>query len=333
MQCLEIWGGIKATRDSASVPGLDVWVLSRPHQGDEAGGDIHYVSMCGTGRISRVLIADVSGHGAKVADLATTLRNSMRRYMNSIDQTSLVERLNREFGADENMGRFATAVVSTFYAPSRVWMSCNAGHPRPIVYSVRKDAWRALAESAEQRRQIQGQEIVNAPLGVMDETMYRPMTLRMAIGDLIVLYTDSLIEARLPNGQYLGEEGLLDIVRAVADETGQGVNMGVDASKRRVFDGGAFAGAILNAVVRRCGDVEPDDDITIMVLRVNGQGGYPGFFAKLRTQLSFVGMVLRSLIPGGPPVPWPEMSASNLLGPLLPSFNRAVGAKAPLNGD
>jgi hypothetical protein len=53
----------------ASTPDCDAWPCSTPHGGDEAGGDIHYVSMCGGGKIGRFMIADVAGHGGGVDEI------------------------------------------------------------------------------------------------------------------------------------------------------------------------------------------------------------------------------------------------------------------------
>ena len=63
MHCMEIWGGNPAVESAVSTPGLDVWVYSRPHRGGGHGGDVHYVSLCGGGVITRMIVADVSGHG------------------------------------------------------------------------------------------------------------------------------------------------------------------------------------------------------------------------------------------------------------------------------
>ena len=80
LQCMEVWGGNDAVQSAVTMPGLDAWVYSRPHQGDAAGGDVHYLSSCATGRITRLLIADVSGHRQRVADIAVRLRNLMRQF-------------------------------------------------------------------------------------------------------------------------------------------------------------------------------------------------------------------------------------------------------------
>src|SRR3954447_25427257 len=75
MQCMEVWGGNALIDTCVSISGLDAWVYSKPFENGEAGGDVHYVSSCATGRITRLLLADVSGHGEKVRNTAATLRD------------------------------------------------------------------------------------------------------------------------------------------------------------------------------------------------------------------------------------------------------------------
>ncbi len=84
---MEVWGGNGAIHNAISVPGIDAWISSDPYEGNAYGGDIHSVSMCGAGRISRFAIADVAGHGAAVGELAHRLRSLMRKYINTLDQT------------------------------------------------------------------------------------------------------------------------------------------------------------------------------------------------------------------------------------------------------
>ncbi|MBI4579150.1 MAG: hypothetical protein HY718_05565, partial [Planctomycetes bacterium] len=94
LHCMEIWGGNGAQDSAISVPGLDAFVCSQPQPGHRTGGDIHYVSMCGSGRISRFVVADVSGHGEQVDDLATTLRTLIRRHINTLNQARYARTLN-----------------------------------------------------------------------------------------------------------------------------------------------------------------------------------------------------------------------------------------------
>src|SRR5580698_8276611 len=129
MTCMEVWGGSQLTSNGVELSGLDVWVYSKPYGEAQRGGDVYYVSSCATGRISRVLLADVSGHGTSVAAVAADLKTLMRRFVNRLDQAEFVRLLNAEFGALSKTGTFATAIVTTFFAPSRRMMLCNAGHP------------------------------------------------------------------------------------------------------------------------------------------------------------------------------------------------------------
>ena len=74
LHCMEIWGGIEPVESAVKTPGLDLWVYSRPFEGDEQGGDVHFVTLCGGGVITRIVVADVSGHGSTVAEFSSTLR-------------------------------------------------------------------------------------------------------------------------------------------------------------------------------------------------------------------------------------------------------------------
>ena len=86
LRCSEVWGGNDEVDRGVVMQGLDAWVFSRPSEGDVLGGDIHYVSSCSTGRIVRFLVADVSGHGSQVAQLAVRLRGLMRRFVNRSEE-------------------------------------------------------------------------------------------------------------------------------------------------------------------------------------------------------------------------------------------------------
>src|SRR3954468_9889266 len=112
MQCMEVWGGNRAVESSVTMNGLDAWVYSKPY-GENAseGGDVYYVSSCATGRITRLLVADVSGHGSAVGGIAGNLRGLMRKYVNYIDQTRFVREMNTQFTSMASAGGFATALV------------------------------------------------------------------------------------------------------------------------------------------------------------------------------------------------------------------------------
>jgi len=132
IKCMEVWGGTHAIDTVLSIPGVQTQVISQPYRGEANGGDIHYVSLCGHGMLSRFLVADVSGHGQVVSELAGELRGLMARYVQTLDQTELVCHLNDEFAVLSQDGSFATAVVATYFTQDRCLTLCNAGHPYPL---------------------------------------------------------------------------------------------------------------------------------------------------------------------------------------------------------
>src|ERR1700733_14516557 len=130
MQCMEVWGGNQPVDSGVVMAGLDAWVYCRPYAGGaiepaEAGGDVYFVSSCATGRITRLLVGGVSGHGTAVSDVASSLRSLMRKYVNYLDPRKFVGEMNRRFAELSKDGCFATAVVTTFFSPTNQVTFCK----------------------------------------------------------------------------------------------------------------------------------------------------------------------------------------------------------------
>ena len=250
LHCTEVWGGNRRVNQTVALPGLDAWVFGQPCDHAAAGGDVHYVSACAGGQVVRMLVADVSGHGPAVADTAEQLRRLMRRHVNDHDQQRFVRRLNREFAAAAAAGhadfRFATAVALTYDSYSAGLLVCNAGHPPPLWYRAADGRWSTLEASAF------GSD-VNFPWGVVDGVDFEQFGLPLAVGDLVLCYTDSLSEARDGVGNLIGTAGLLEHVRAIDP---------LDPAR------------LLPDLLAALGRLDPrnltQDDITGLLVRVNG---------------------------------------------------------------
>ncbi|MHC5113567.1 MAG: PP2C family protein-serine/threonine phosphatase [Planctomycetota bacterium] len=247
MQCMEVWGGNDPTDTSLVTPGLDIEVYSSPFDGAARGGDVHYVSSCASGRITRMLIADVSGHGASVSDVATALRDLMRRYVNFIDQRRFVRAMNRRFEATTESGQFATALVSTWFAPRRRLTLCNAGHPPGLLYRAADGSWSLLGAPDHPTERL-----ANVPLGVVGPAEYVQTQVVLAPGDAVLLYTDALSEARDETGRMLGSNGLLDAVRGLGGSVT-----------------GRLVSRLLDDLRRRHPSNLCTDDVTVLMLRAN----------------------------------------------------------------
>jgi sigma-B regulation protein RsbU (phosphoserine phosphatase) len=212
MQCMEIWGGNQPVEQHFHRPGLDVWLYSRPHDNAANGGDVYYLSSCASGRISRMLLADVSGHGPRVSQLAGRLRDLMRRHVNSISQAKFVEGMNQEFVEFRQETSFATAIVATFFVSTRSFQLCLAGHPRPLVYRHQSGIWEFFDAGREAAVPT---GLRDTPLGISEGAQYSQTQLDLQTGDMILAYTDGLTEAQVEKNQLLGTRGLLDLVRTL----------------------------------------------------------------------------------------------------------------------
>ncbi len=321
---MEVWGGNRAADTRVELTGLNAWVYSKPYQGQREGGDIHYLSSCASGRVSRLLVADVSGHGTKVASIAVALRDLMRRNVNHADARRVVASLNREFaeaaqgedgaGGTGLAGGFATAIVASYWGPTRMLTLCNAGHPRPIWWSSRRRTWDFLdmqslsaARAANARENPHGdaaataanpvgdEEVVggvgdvgggtNTPLGIADAATYDQASLELDEGDVVFVYTDALLEASdggggsgggVGRGAQLGERGVRDLLA------------------RAWHEDGPDAATLVRSVVRRMPGLgeATRDDVTLVALRRNARAMDAGVTGAAKIALRYVKGVL-----------------------------------------
>ncbi len=254
IRCLEVWGGNARVEKQVQIPGLDVCVSSQPLGDDDAGGDVYYISSCASGRLTRILLADVSGHGQEVAHIAEQLRDLMRKYIEVADHRRLVADMNHEFEGGAANGIFASSVVISFFAPTRSLLLCNAGHPSPLVYRSSTGRWEYLERLAAEVRSPRA-EPADLPLGMLPHTDYEQRKVRLEPGDTVVCYTDAFSEARRADGSPLGTAGLLESVSAIPTFS----------------DGTELATRIVGSLRTLHPENLNQDDSTLVVFRATGQ--------------------------------------------------------------
>jgi sigma-B regulation protein RsbU (phosphoserine phosphatase) len=293
MQCMEIWGGNQITERAVTMSGLEAWVYSRPYADATGGGDVHYVSSCATGRITRV------------QDMAIGLRTLMRKYVNFIDQTKFVQAMNAQFASQSKNGTFATAVVTTFFAPTNRLSLCNAGHPPPLIYRAAERAWSylELVESDDP------DAACNLPLGVLDIGDYEQFDVDLQLGDFVLCYTDSLCESHAADGSMLCQGGLLEAANAVPLD-----DPATYVPRLLAHIGGLREGNLQN------------DDVTTLLFRPTGSAARTPLKNKLLAPFRVARGILGSIGRRGEPAPWPELSVANLGGAMLDPLGK-VGQK------
>ena len=268
LQCLEVWGGNEPARTSVSLSGLDAWVQAIPHANSDAGGDVHYLSSCAAGQVTRMFLADVSGHGNAVAEIARSLRTLMRQHVNHHTQLGFVKKMNKAFTEQSEAGIFATALVCTYFAPRGELSICNAGHPAPLWYRAETQRWQLLTSD----NRSAGEDPSNIPLGIIDMADYDQTKIRFAPNDRVLCYTDSLIEARAADGEMLGTTGLLEIINALPP-----------TASAQLID------ALWEALRQRVGDTLLNDDVTMLLVTPNASSRRDTFLNKAYAPLRVIG--------------------------------------------
>jgi phosphoserine phosphatase RsbU/P len=204
--CTEVWGGNQKVIRTLKLPSLIVWVASAPLNEGQGGGDLYYMSVCDYDLISRVALADVSGHGSEVDGVTQKLRNLMHENINAWDQSDFMRGVNETFRKNGDH-KYATAIALSFHRVIGSLAFSNAGHLPPLWYHAAEGTWGWLEEGEEAKK------VSGLPVGLIPGTEYSQTVVTLKPSDILVLYTDGIIEAGNETGQELGREQLLEWAR------------------------------------------------------------------------------------------------------------------------
>jgi serine phosphatase RsbU (regulator of sigma subunit) len=170
----------------------------------------------------------------------------MRSHIETFDHASVLRALNSEFGEGPGDGMFATAILISFYRDTGDFLYSLAGHPMPLWYSTTEKVWRFL--HADDSCDIGGSP--NLPLGVISGTNYCQTFVQLAPGDVVILYTDGVVESKNQEGEQLGFNNLARLARSTGEACPEEIC-------RRIQEG----------VDRHRGGAAVEDDVTVLVLQ------------------------------------------------------------------
>ncbi len=217
LACGEVFGGNEPVHTAIELPGLHGVLYSRPCHGAR-GGDVHYMSVCGSGLLARVCVADVMGHGEVVAKVSAQMHAHLQRSVDVIDERRVFREMDKRL---QTVGGRAmtTAVLVTYYPPSRRLTVSYAGHPPGWIFSASEQTWNRLTVVAEPRAGV----AMNLPLGTGLGSFYGRARRRLMVGDRLVLITDGVLDASGPDGDGLGVEGVERVLNHEGRRSPEGV--------------------------------------------------------------------------------------------------------------
>jgi sigma-B regulation protein RsbU (phosphoserine phosphatase) len=213
--CNEVRGGNRKFIGTRKLPGIVAWVASIPFNVGDGGGDLHFMSVCSHDLISRIALADVSGHGREVDAETVTLLELMRKNIDVWGQSDFMRGLNDTFNQDGG-GQYATAIVLGFHRVTGQLAFSNAGHLPPLWYHAAERTWGWLKEGDPAPHKAFG-----LPVGLIPGTRYSQTVVTLRPSDILVLYTDGITDAESGAGKDLGREQLLEWAREGSVESPQ----------------------------------------------------------------------------------------------------------------
>jgi phosphoserine phosphatase RsbU/P len=182
-----------------SIPQLAGYEISGTWQPARiVGGDYFDVIPLG-GDALGLCIADVAGKGMPAAMLMSNLQAAVRGLASAeIMPDGLCSRLNTLIHQNIRSDRFVTFFYAQLDGTTRELRYANAGHNAPMV--MHRDGSHDRLEEG------------GGVLGVFAMQPYSMSTMKLAPGDRVVLFTDGVTEACIPNGEEFGEGRLLRLV-------------------------------------------------------------------------------------------------------------------------
>jgi len=178
-------------------PGYDFAGLCLPTH--EIGGDYYDFIRLSKQRLG-ITIADVSGHGVASALVMAAFRASLRSLARrKPDPVRVVGALNRQLPDFSAQAHFVTAIFGILDPQRHVFNFANCGHPRPLFFHP--------------NGQVESLSLAGPALGVFPKANSPASEVSIAPGDVLLFYTDGVVELCNPGGSAYSPRALIDVVQ------------------------------------------------------------------------------------------------------------------------
>lgn len=210
----------------------------------EVGGDCYDYIRIAEDQFG-VIVADVAGKGIPAALILATFRAAMRTEVrHQYEIWRILQNVNRLLRESIRPEQFVTAFYGVLDLRKRVFTYANAGHNPP-----------ALLRAAGGVEWLEAGGLI---LGSFEEVRHEVGRVVLEPGDEVILYTDGAVEASNDAGEEFGLGRLVDAIRSAAGAGAAGVRRHLEEE-----------------VLRHC-EGKAQDDITLVVMRVEETGASTG---------------------------------------------------------
>jgi sigma-B regulation protein RsbU (phosphoserine phosphatase) len=128
----------------------------------------------------------------------------------------VLAQIHRQFIHNIRYTTFVTLFLAAYDAGTKGLAYANAGHNPPLVLS---------SESAPQA--VRWLHPTGAAIGLVENGVYEERRLTLTGGDIVVLYTDGVVEASGASNEPYGADRLVEVVTSLRKESAQEIVRGV----------------------------------------------------------------------------------------------------------
>ncbi len=179
----------------------------RYHPTGQVGGDFFSVLRLSESKAG-LFICDVMGHGVRSALVTAMVRGLVEELRPvAMDPGQLLTRINCDLRAilqQTGTPLFTTAFYMTVDLEKREILFANAGHPKPFLVH-------RLTSQVELLKYPDGK--ARPALGLFADSVYTSATFPLAVGDMVMLFTDGLYEVEGPENRQFSQDLLLQTVQ------------------------------------------------------------------------------------------------------------------------
>src|SRR5262245_9923785 len=220
-----------------SVPPLRMTVLFKPVA--QLGGDLYDWIPFDDGRIA-IVIGDVAGKGAPAALYGALSSGVIRtRAGRKYPPGQMLELVNKTLYQRPIEGQYVAVTYAIYDPTTRSISLSNSGLPYPLLVRAGQPTFLDLG---------------GIPLGLFPESHYEETALQLLSGDILVFYSDGVVEMRNDVGEEFGLKRLADTVGANHEKNPEEIVKSVSTTLAEFI-----------------GRVRPQDDRTMIVIRM-GEG-------------------------------------------------------------
>jgi sigma-B regulation protein RsbU (phosphoserine phosphatase) len=220
--------------DFPSIPPLQIAALFKPVA--QLGGDLYDWIGFDDGRLA-IAIGDVAGKGAPAALYGALSSGVIRtRAGRKYPPAQMLELVNKTLYQRPIEGQYIAVTYAVYDPNTKAIALSNSGLPYPLLVRAGQPTFL---------------DIGGVPLGLFPDSKYEETALQLQAGDVLVFYSDGVVEMRNDAGEEFGLKRLAETVRRNHEKSPEDIVRSVSA-----------------ALAEFIGRVRPQDDRTMIVMRM-----------------------------------------------------------------